>query len=725
MRNDLTESDGPKGMLTGTLSASRRIVQSLTSGDDEGMSDSADTGVEDAMDRRTYLQAAGGIATFGLGDGLPGLSGTRDPTRPLVTDVAEPELYGYGGRPVGTGGGTTVAAGGRAPTDTVRAGEAVEHAATASSGERVGSDLDAGGPDWYVLEAGRNDPIHLTYDGGDAAGTTALFLYGPGGELRERVSAGRGHSEVLFGVADSGGTHLVQAVDVGRDGGEYTLDVRTGDLQNSLDAASTGDQSPYDGTSQSLPGTVQAQRFDEGGESVAYHDTTDANHGGAFRTDEAVDVQSVSDASGEYNVGWIADGEWLEYTVDVTAGTGTLSARVASPDGGEFEVGLDGTTLGTVEVPDTGGWQRWQTVTLDGVDVEASGEAVLRVDVVSGGFNLNWLRFEGQRPFEGARATVPGTIQAQKFDEGGEGIAYHDTTDANRGGAFRPDEAVDIQRTDDASGEYNVGYVASGEWLEYTVDATAGTYTLRARAASAAGGGEFEMFLDGTSLGTVAVPDTGGWQNWQTVTLDDVTVSADGTAVLRVEAKTDGFNLNWFRFEGQRPYAGNPQAIPGKVQAEKFDEGGEGVAYHDTTDGNSGGAFRPDEAVDVESADAGPNVYNVGWIADGEWLEYTVDATPGTYEVGARVASAGGGGQFSMSLDDESLGTIDVPDTGGWQNWQTVTLDGVEVDASGSTVLRVEAKTDGFNLNWLSFRTVDEESYGEQGYGESGYGGTS
>jgi len=411
MRNDLTESDGPKGLLTGGLSASRRIVQSLRFGGDE-KSGSADAGSGDAMGRRTYLQAAGGLATLGLGDGLSGLSDPGDLNRRRVTGVAEPELYGYGGTAVSTDGGTTVVAGDRAPSGSVPPGETVEHADAAQSGERVRSELDAGGTDWYVFEADRNDPIHLTYNGADA-GTTALLLYGPDGELRERVSAGRDRSEVLFGVADSAGTHLVQAVDVGRKGGEYTLDIRTGDLQRSTTTALTAEQSPYDGTAQSVPGTIQAQKFDQGGEGVAYHDTTDANLGGAFRTGEAVDIATTDDASGEYNIGYIDDGEWLEYTVDVTPGTYTLEARVASNRGdGQFSVSLDGTSLGTVEVPDTGGWQTWQTVSLGSVDLEVSGSAVLRVEVETNGFNLNWLSF---------RLTDEESYGEQGYGDGGYG----------------------------------------------------------------------------------------------------------------------------------------------------------------------------------------------------------------------------------------------------------------------------------------------------------------
>ena len=65
-------------------------------------------------------------------------------------------------------------------------------------------------------------------------------------------------------------------------------------------------------------------------------------------------------------------------------------------------------------------------------------------------------------------------IQAENFDTGGEGVAYHDTDAANSGGQYRPSEGVDIETTTDAGGGSNVGWVNGGEWLEYTVNVAAG-----------------------------------------------------------------------------------------------------------------------------------------------------------------------------------------------------------------------------------------------------------
>ncbi|HEX6739208.1 MAG TPA: carbohydrate-binding protein, partial [Vicinamibacteria bacterium] len=153
----------------------------------------------------------------------------------------------------------------------------------------------------------------------------------------------------------------------------------------------------------------------------------------------------------------------------------------------------------------------------------------------------------GQAPYLGTARAIPGTIQAEHYDTGGEGVAYHDTTAGNTGGQLRTD-GVDIQATTDTGGGQNVGWTAAGEWLEYTVNVgTGGAYTLEARAASESTGGTLHVEMDGANVsGTVTVPSTGGWQNWTTVS-KAVTLSA-GSHVMRLALDSGGYNLNWLRF---------------------------------------------------------------------------------------------------------------------------------------------------------------------------------
>ena len=76
--------------------------------------------------------------------------------------------------------------------------------------------------------------------------------------------------------------------------------------------------------------------------------------------------------------------------------------------------------------------------------------------------------------------------------------------------------------------------------------------------------------------------------------------------------------------------------LPGTLALEAFDNGGEGLGYHDTTAGNSGAGRSSD--VDLETSTLGAT--DIGWIGTGEWVRYSVNvAAAGTYVITAKVAS--------------------------------------------------------------------------------------
>lgn len=148
------------------------------------------------------------------------------------------------------------------------------------------------------------------------------------------------------------------------------------------------------------------------------------------------------------------------------------------------------------------------------------------------------------------------------------------------------------------------------------------------------------------------------------------------------------------------PYPGpDPAPVPGTIEAENYNQGGEGTGYHDTSGGNSGGAYRAED-VDIESCTEGG--YNVGWTAAGEWLKFDLRAaSAGSYRIRARIASTGASG-ITLDLDGGNLGTLSIPNTGGWQAWQWTTnsLSNVAIGA-GDHVLTVTYNAANFNLNYL------------------------
>lgn len=272
--------------------------------------------------------------------------------------------------------------------------------------------------------------------------------------------------------------------------------------------------------------------------------------------------------------------------------------------------------------------------------------------------------------------------------------SFFDTTAGNTGGAYRQDN-VDIEATSDTNGGHNVGWIDATEWLAYANLSvpSSGAYYIRARVASASGG-TLAVDLNGGAipLGSINIPATGGWQSWQTVEIQ-VQLTA-GTYSLGVYASTGGWNFNWIEVT---PVNTNPPPSGGEhFEAEDYS------TASDSTPGNTGGQYRSGD-VDIEGTSDSGGGYNVGWTDSGEWLAFNGLNVPstGNYQIQARVASGGSSGVVAFDLNggSTSLGQLTVPATGGWQNWQTITLD-THLTA-GTHSLGVYVTTGGFNLNWV------------------------
>ena len=320
-------------------------------------------------------------------------------------------------------------------------------------------------------------------------------------------------------------------------------------------------------------------------------------------------------------------------------------------------------------------------------------------------------------PFGGTSTALPGLIQVEDFDDGGEGIAYHDGSPGNYGGMYRQTD-VDVETTTDANGGFDLGWAMAGEWLNYTVNvSTSGSYDVAVRVASNGQGGTFHIEANGTNItGPLNISNSGGWQNWTTITAPRIFLSA-GPQVWRVVLDANGptgavGNFNWVRVTApapanqSTPFGGSAVALPGTIQAENFDDGGELVAYHDASTGNDGGGYRQTD-VDIEPSADATGGFDVGWAFAGEWLKYTVNvAAAGTYDLDVRVASDGDGGTFHIEVNGTSVtGPLSVPNTGGWQTWTTIHASGLALNA-GAQVWRVVMDTNGAsgavgNFNWI------------------------
>jgi hypothetical protein len=105
---------------------------------------------------------------------------------------------------------------------------------------------------------------------------------------------------------------------------------------------------------------------------------------------------------------------------------------------------------------------------------------------------------------------------------------------------------IQTESTTDAGGGLDVGYIDAGDWMSYSVTIPAtGTYRVIYRVASPNAGTTLRLEKDAgaTQLGTVSIPNTGGWQNWTDV-YHNVSLPA-GTYFIGIATATGGFNLNY------------------------------------------------------------------------------------------------------------------------------------------------------------------------------------
>jgi hypothetical protein len=137
-------------------------------------------------------------------------------------------------------------------------------------------------------------------------------------------------------------------------------------------------------------------------------------------------------------------------------------------------------------------------------------------------------------------------IEAENYDDGGEGVAYHDADASNSGGKGRTNQGVDLQTC--SEGGLNLGWTNAGEWLEYTTTVTPAKYDITVRVASPNTSGKLVLKLGSQTLGTVTVPNTGAWQTWKDVVIQDVEITASGMQILRADITGAGFNLNYMKF---------------------------------------------------------------------------------------------------------------------------------------------------------------------------------
>ena len=207
-----------------------------------------------------------------------------------------------------------------------------------------------------------------------------------------------------------------------------------------------------------------------------------------------------------------------------------------------------------------------------------------RTDAADGGLNYIVAKYQDGNSLVSDRLVLeyaPGTtnpdpnpntpagtirIQAEDYNAGTNGEEYFDfDADVNLGGAYRPNEGVDIEAASDVGGGFNVAFIQDGEFLTYDVNVPeAGTYNVMLRVATPSEDTQTaEVTINGQTY-TASFDFTGGWQEYTDVLVTNVSLAA-GTQEIRFDARSSMFNFNYIDLVAAEPGDIVDTAVPTAV----------------------------------------------------------------------------------------------------------------------------------------------------------------
>lgn len=137
--------------------------------------------------------------------------------------------------------------------------------------------------------------------------------------------------------------------------------------------------------------TVQAETADQAHQAIA------GNVYNTYRSD--MNVQTTTDTDGGWNVGSITGGDWEQWNEVPMQGTEDLKIRVATPNTGEqLRFVVDGVAGPTITLPNTGGWQDWQTVDAGTFQFNPGTYHMVQIQYLSSGINVDWWNAQSIQP---------------------------------------------------------------------------------------------------------------------------------------------------------------------------------------------------------------------------------------------------------------------------------------------------------------------------------------
>ncbi|HEY0798610.1 MAG TPA: discoidin domain-containing protein, partial [Candidatus Baltobacteraceae bacterium] len=457
---------------------------------------------------------------------------------------------------------------------------------------------------------------------------------------------------------------------------------------------------------------------------------------------------SASGGNGFY-VGWTDIGDWYRYTVNVqTAATYNLAISVDSgaasgSTAGTFHIeDQSGNNLtGEIHVSGTGSWNaNW--VTVNATMPLSAGVNFLKVVIDSGAgtFNLNYMILSAgasssptQAPTQAGGGSSPSSLLTGASATASSNQSGFPASNVNDGNASSYWESLDSAGLPQSI-TLNFGAIRSMGSVTLALP-PATSWSTRTQTFSVAGstnGSSYSTLVGsanytfnpasgntvsfslpaGTSeqyLQLVFSANT-GWTAAQLAEFDVYSGSGSGSQPTQSPTQAPTQTPSGGSSESTYPN-GSPWAIPGTIDFDNYNTGGQGVGYNTGSTTNQGGAYRQDGVGIGASTNAGSgNGFFVGWNAAGDWYRYTVNVpATATYNVAISVASASTSGVArTFHLEDQNgnnlTGEVQIPLTGNWTSSWTIVNATVQLNA-GTNVLKAVTDGGSYNLNDMTFTT--------------------
>lgn len=417
-------------------------------------------------------------------------------------------------------------------------------------------------------------------------------------------------------------------------------------------------RSTYGSQPISLPGTLQAEHFDNGGDGVTYHDNDSNNQGDAnFRTGDGVDVVK---GNGGMAIGYTNADEWMEYTVDIAKTGYYYYNAVASSGttGSGFKLSLN-TDEGLVDitpnisVPQTANndWGTYRTLTGKTLIPLEQGRYKIRLTITGNSCNIDRISFEHIQIDETLDLKISATPTPTAV--GSPTLLSFTTIDPERDGALK---SIKV----------------------YVNDKQVSTLTTR----------PFQLDYK---------PNTTG----------NVKISAVAVDTLKHESNMTSTTI----YVNQARSTFKSVTIPGTLEAEDFDRCCEGITYHDNDSIDEGAAYpryrNDNEGVDIVRENG---IYAIGYTEEGEWLEYTVNfQQSGYYYARPTVSFENDSASFRIGImDDQNQETVlaefNYNDIGLDYYYTLTPIYFTENINAGKQRLRVTITGGGVNLDKFNIR---------------------